>query len=698
MEPYRIGVDIGGTFTDCAVIDSGGNISVGKSRSTPENFSVGFFDAIDAAARNMGIETGELLGAATRLGHGTTVGINALVTRTGARVGLLTTRGHRDALKIMDNTGRSTGASIEEILHHSRSEMPTQLIDPHLIGEVVERIDYAGEVVVPLDRDQALAAARELVNRGAEVLAVSLLWSFANPQHELEIAELVKSEHPGLFVSLSHEVAPQIGEYPRTAAAVFNAYIGPLMDDYVAQITEGAHRRGFNGQVMFATTTGGLVADTVARQLPILTLQSGPVAGVAATAMIGAQCGFPDAITSDMGGTTLDVSVVRSGRPMLRDSAVIERHQLHLRMVDVESIGAGGGSIAWAPADTRGIRVGPQSAGADPGPACYGRGGTEPTVTDADLILGVLNPDGRLAGGLELDLDAAERAIDSLGSQLGLGRLECAAGIVEIVDARMQDLVRRMTIQRGFDPRDLFLFGYGGGAAAHAGLYGRDLGVKGLVIPLTDVASVWSALGVAVEDVVKVYEAPMFMSEPFDAESIGHMYERLEASAMAELGLMANGKEVRLQRSADMKYGMQVFEVEGIAPEGDPLEDGYVDAMIASFERAYAERFGAGSGYREAGVVLTALRVEARVPAAPPDLRRRELTEGSPERMSVRDVYWRELQGLTATPIYASESLLPGHVMSGPAIVECPDTTIVVRPGQTAAIDAWGNFVVSFQA
>jgi N-methylhydantoinase A len=688
---FRVGVDIGGTFTDCAIVADGGAVYVGKVPSTPYDFSDGFFASIRSAAEETGLEYDELIRSTSRVAHGTTVGINALVTRSGARVGLLTTRGHRDALKIMDNTGRVTGASVEEMLDYAASSMPVQFVEPRFLREVTERIDADGDVVVTLDEDAARDAIAELIAVGVDAVAISLLWSFLNPKHEQRLAELVKQADPSLFVSSSHLVAPRIDEYRRTATTVFNAYIGPAMNTYISRISDRVRTEGYDGEILFATTTGGLVDESTAREIPILTLQSGPVGGVVATQVLTDQCALDDVITSDMGGTTLDVGVVAGRKPIVRTGAVIERHHLHLRMVDVDSIGAGGGSIAWFEPVSKTLRVGPQSAGADPGPACYGRGGTAPTVTDADLVLGILNPDGLLGGRMILDLDAAERAIDSLADELGIDRRECAAGIVEIVDSRMEDLLRRMTIQRGLDPRDFVLFGYGGGAAAHASLYGRGLGLSRLMIPLGNVASVWSAVGVAMADIARTYEQAVHLAAPLANSVVASVFDELEARARADLS--ATEAPLTITRTAEMRYGLQVFEVESAVPAGNLRSDQAMHEMVDNFERAYADRYGAGSGYREAGVILSALRVEARVEQPRPSLSR-PLPSDPAGPTGTRSVYWYELESAIDTSVYAVPALAPGTRIDGPAIVECPDTTVVVRPGQFLTADEWGNLIV----
>ncbi len=530
---------------------------------------------------------------------------------------------------------------------------------------------------------------------------MSFLWSFMNPAHELRAAELIEAEHPGMHVSLSHAVAPRVGEYPRTATTILNAYVGPIMSVYTQEIESRAAELGYGHDVLFMQCNGGLARGARARATPILTLQSGPVAGVIAAGEFGLAIGAPQVITSDMGGTTFDVSVIEDGRALVRDETVIEQHRLFLDMVDVQSLGAGGGSIAWVDETTGALRVGPQSAAADPGPACYGRGGTEPTVTDADLVLGVLDAERFLGGRLRLDRNAAEAAIAPIADALGLTVDECAAGIVRVVDSRMSDLIRSMTVQRGLDPRSFTVYAFGGGAGAHAGLYTQGLGIGRFVVPLRDAASVWSAVGLATADLLDVVEQPLFMRDPFDADALTEAFEVLERRARAELGDQeATVEEVRVERFARCKYGLQVYEVQAPVPDGDLDAEG-AQAVVASFEDVYARRYGADAGYSQAGVILTGvgLRIHGRVrkPAsAAVALAGHE--PSSDASAGERAVYWPELRERIPTPVWHGEHLLPGNVVEGPAVVELPDTTVVVRPLARLEIDTFGNAVVTAPA
>jgi N-methylhydantoinase A len=691
---YLIGVDIGGTFTDCAVVDDAGTITVAKAPTTPDDPQLGFFAAIDVAAAELGIDRSALLRQTDRLAHGTTVAINAVVTRGGSRVGLLTTRGFGDTLRIMDNAGRGIGLDVDELLHFPPTQPPEPFMAAGDVVEIAERIDTRGEVVAPLDLAEVRSAVQQLVGSGVEALAVCLMWSIMNPAHELAIASLVTELHPDVPVSLSHLVAPKVGEYPRMLTTVLNAYVAPKMTSYTQRIEDEAARSGYPHGVLFMQSHGGLARGERVRELPVSTLQSGPVGGVIGTAEFGAVIDRHDAITTDVGGTTLDVSVVVGGRPLVTEEFVLERNQAFLDAVDVQSIGAGGGSIAWIDEATGTLRVGPHSAGADPGPVCYGRGGNQPTVTDADLVLGVLNPDRFLGGRLSLDLAAARAAIAELAEPLGLTVDQCAAGIVRIVDERMSDLMRSMTVRRGLDPRAFTVYAFGGGGGAHAGIYTAGLGINEFVVPLADTASVWSALGIAVADIAASFEQPLFLRAPYDVELVAEVIETLEARALeATEADRRYVEELDLQRMASLKYGMQVFEVDAELPPG-PVTAESVDALLDDFERRYSERFGADAGYREAGIVITGFRVRVHGRVRKPSVVERGGAAGDGGVRGTRDVYWEELGARTPTTVWDGSGLALGDVLDGPAIVELPDTTIVVRPGSSVSIDRYGNAVV----
>lgn len=691
---FRVGVDIGGTFTDCMVLGAGHSLTPAKAPTTPANPAEGFFASINVAAQSLGMTMTELLARTDRLSHGTTVATNAVITHTGAKVGLLTTRGHADTLKIKDGSGRVTGIPAEFTLHFPSAAEPPMFVEHHMTEEVSERIDFDGDIITPLDEAALLEAVDRLVEAGAESLAVAYLWSVASPIHELRTEELIASRYPGIEVSLSHRVAGVVGEYQRTAATVVNAYVAPLMSRYTLEIEDRAQELGYQHPVLFMQCAGGVVTGPEARRHPVRTLMSGPVGGVVGAAHFAALEGIGDVITTDMGGTTLDVSVVTRGLPLLRDESVLEQHLLALPSIDVQSVGAGGGSIAWVDEMTGTLRVGPQSAGADPGPACYGRGGTLPTVTDADLLLGVLDPNYFLGGRLPLDRAKAEAAIRSVADPLGMDLLTCAAGIVEVVDARMADLIRSMTLQQGLDPRNFTVYAFGGGGGTHAALYTRNLGISEFVIPLGDAASVWSALGIATADVLYTFGRPLYETAPFDPHTVARTFEELESQAREVIEAeMSHVLDWELKRFASCKYGQQIFVVEAPVPAGE-LGSKQMETIVNSFEELYAERFGAEAGYRQAGVQLTRLNLRLighgehpHVPSVnvAPRPAAAEAQKGE------RDVYWQEHRGTRQTKIWDGSKLGCGDWIDGPGVIEFPDSTVVVRPGGSLALDSFGN-------
>ena len=691
-EGYIIGVDIGGTFTDAVVVAGDGQMVLGKASTTPHDFSIGFFRSISAAAQTIGLDEAMLLDRTIKLAHGTTIGINALVTGNVATSVLLATKGHGDAIRAMGGQGRTLGASIEETLDYQRSSKPEPVVPRERVVEITERIDFAGDIIVPLS-ERDLDRAVEVINAtDAVAVAISFLWGFVNPIHEQRAAAHIRERVPGVFVSCSHEVAPRLGEYGRTVATVMNAQLGPLMRDYIDNIIDGAQSRGYRGDVLFGQIEGGLIPASDARDFPVFTVQSGPVAGVVGSAIAGGHMGHANIIVTDMGGTTLDVSTIADGKVGYGAETELARQLAFIRNVDVESIGAGGGSIAWIDHESGRLRVGPQSAGAVPGPICYGRGGTEVTVTDADLVLGVLNPQRPLADGLRLDVDAARRGVAALGAELGLDEYECAAGIVEIIDTRMEDLIRRVTVQRGQDPRLFSMWAFGGASGAHAGLYGRGIGVRDVVFPLSDMASVWSAYGLALLDQSRTFQANALFRTPFDLESLAALIHDLEQQALvyADTHGMRGGD---LVRRAAMKYPLQVYEVEVDLPAGE-VDEKWADATVATFHETYEARFGAGSGYAAVGAMLTAVRITVRSSLPAPPLHEHPVVASTAQASGTRPVYWRELGARVATPVHWGPDLTAGAQLSGPAIVEYPNTTIAVRPEQRLRVDSYGSAVL----
>ncbi len=690
---YTVGVDIGGTFTDCVIVDDAGRIIAAKVETTPNDRSEGFFASIDRAAEKIGISVSELLSRCQRIVHGTTVGTNAIVERDGAVIGLITTAGHGDVMYLMRGSGRTSGLPPDELLNVPRTNKPEPLVPKHHILEVAERIDVDGDVVVPLDEDAVRNAVAQLVDDGVEAIAISLLWSMKNPDHEQRVKELAREVAPAVFLTCGSDLVSRVGEYERTTTSLMNAYIGPLMARYVEAIEKGANQRGYERSVLFAQCAGGAITAKEAEQSPILTVQSGPVAGIMGSKLLAERIGEPNVIATDMGGTTFDVTVIRDGEPLHRDVSVFQRYELALPMLDVESIGAGGGSIAWID-DSGRLNVGPRSAGADPGPACYGRGSAA-TVTDADLVLGILDPERFLHGRMRLDCARAEAAVGELARQLGLGLHETAAGISRIVDAKMADLIRRMSVLRGFDPRSFTCFAFGGGGPVHAGAVAKEAGIRKVIVPLPAVAALWSAFGAATSDITHVYQEAHLIDLPVTGAEISTVFERLELSAVATLETEGFGREaISLRRSVRMKYAMQVYDVE-VAVQAGTLTDADVETIDRDFGVVYEELFGKGSGYREGGVQITGFHVHASGLTSKPDLPRIDHAAGGASPVSIsRKIYWDERRELIETPVLRIEGEMLFDEAVGPMLIELPDTVIVVRPDQTAHLDRDGNVVI----
>ncbi|SCW90535.1 N-methylhydantoinase A [Sphingobium faniae] len=688
---YAIGIDIGGTFTDCAVIGLQNlRVTVTKVPTTPADPSIGFFDVVDAIAAKMELTTQGLLERTDRIVHGTTHGTNAVVSRHGVRVGLIATMGHGDVMSVMKGGGRTSGLAPDRFLHTPSTGKPEPYIPRERIVEVPERMDSDGDIVAPLDEEVARERIAELLEQGVDAIAISLLWSIRNPAHEIRLREMVHELAPHVYVCCACDLGVSVGEYPRTMATVINAYIGPLMHDYVGRIERGAAERGYAGQVLFAQCAGGAITGDDVRAAPIRTLQSGPVGGVTASAFLGRALVMPNIITADMGGTTLDVAVIREGQPMTRYLSLFERFQLALPMIDLDSIGAGGGSIAWVDG-SGGIQVGPRSAGAVPGPACYGKGGVEPAVTDADVVLNVIDPDTFLHGKLTLDKPASERAIDELGAKLGLSRMETAAGINRLVDNRMADLIQRMGVMRGFDPRDFVLFAFGGGGPVHAAAMAKEAGIGKVVVPLLNASAVWSAFGAATSDIAYVHQEPVRIAYPDAADSVEPLFARLEARARAALpeGMSAAAPPT-VERFIRMRYALQVHDVEiPLEWRLDTVEQ--QRQFTERFHDHYEQIFGQGAGYRRGGVMLTGLGIRLTIPTPKPLITQ---VERGPAEIGERDVFWPDLGRFCPTKVVRVDGPGPAGRMEGPLLIELPDTVAPVPPGQAAWFDDFGNLII----
>lgn len=691
---YFCGIDTGGTFTDCVVMDEHGQITIAKSPSTPKDFADGFFNALEEAAHKLGLTLTQLMQQTRLLLHGTTVGTNAIVQLKGAKTGLITTRGHRDALIIMRSVGRSAGLPIEKLLHVSRHQKPAPIVPRSLIQEVSERMDWQGEVFLPLNSDEARAAIQALLEQQVEAIAISFLWGFINPAHELAVKRLVQEMSPTTFVTCAHELIAKPGEYERTAATAINCFIGPGSSGYIERVQERARRLGYRYPLLIMQASGGVATAREAAQKPLFTIGSGPVGGVIGSQFLADTLGHKNVIASDVGGTSFDVGIISNGQPLTASETIIHQYTFFMPQLDIQSIGSGGGSIIWIDELSGTMKVGPQSAGADPGPACYNRGGEHPTVTDANLILGYLNPHNFLGGKFALDKNHALRAMQRVADPLRMDVVEAASGAVQIVEFHMADLMRQMTVQRGLDPRDFVVYAYGGGGPTHAVAYARELGCRTVVVPLGSVASTWSALGIQSADLLHIYEKAELLIAPFDHRRINAIFAELEARGRAQLQEDGIAEpDMRFRRSADMKFRLQIHRVEVPVPAGT-LSAQDAEQLMQAFADKYESLYGKGSAFKDAGMEIGVLRLVAVGIMTRPALSR-QVQRTAEALTGEREVYWREMQRFVSTPIYDGRNLAARFHIEGPAIIEMPETTIVLRPGSAGQLDDYGNFVIT---
>jgi N-methylhydantoinase A len=696
---YLVGIDIGGTFTDCAIVDRAGQLLTTKVPSTPGDFSRGMLDALNAGAGALGLPMDKFCRSIDFLSHGTTVGTNTIIQKRGARVGLITTRGHEDAIHIMRGSRGYGGRDIRKVVHFPETSKPAPIVPKRLIRGVSERVDCFGEIVSPLNEEEAESAIRDLVAQGVEAIAICFLWSFRNPEHEKRVKALVQTIAPSLFVTCSVDIAPKWGEYERVTATALNAYLGPVMEGYLNKLDSSLKNLGYDHGLQITQCGGGTVPVARAGEAPLLTLDSGPVSGVTASIFLGAAMKEKNVITTDMGGTSFDVSIIYDGKPAYSFISNTDQYEYFLPKVDLQAIGAGGGSLVRVHADTRTMTVGPDSAGAFPGPVCYGRGGKIPTVTDAQLVLGYLDPDNFAGGRMTLDYDSAFREISVLGKTLGMSTVECAAGICRIVELHMADVIRKVTVEKGYDPREFVLFAFGGAGPAHAAVFGRELGVKRVVIPQRKAASTWCAFGAAAADVLHIFEHTEIMSTPVEARRINAILDELEGKAVGIL--KAEGIEKarhRYEFSIDVRHKGQINEVEVLLPYTRAPKD-YEPKLRALFTARYEKLYGRGSALAGAQLEIVVCRLRARALTPRPKLVVTRKTSKTIPKAAVRtkrDIYWPDLKKRRPTPVYDGAALLAGNRIAGPAIVETSDTTVVVHPRSVLSVDRLGNFEMGF--
>lgn len=687
---YRIGVDIGGTFTDCVVATETGERTVSKALTTPGSLQDGVLEAVRVNAEQIGLSRSELLAATDLVVHGTTQATNAMLTRTGAKTGLITTRGHEDAIIIGKVYAKVAGLKERDLVHSSRLRKPDPIVPRQLIRGVAERIDRDGDVVVPLQEDDVIAAIDSLLGEDVEAIAVSLLWSFLNDRHERRIKELLAERAPGVFATFSHEVAPVLGEYERTATTAITAYIGPKVVGYLETLESRLREEGLARPMLVMQASGGLTSVLDAAQRPIVTLDSGPTGGILGCQHLGRLYGEENVICTDVGGTSFDVGLILDGEIPLESEPVVAQYSLRMPKVLVNSIGSGGGSIAWL--DEGGLlRVGPQSAGSRPGPACYGLDGTDATVTDADLVLGYLDPDNFLGGRMRLNRDLALAALARLGERLGMEPEEVAVGVFRIINSQMADLIRKSTIEQGHDPRECVLVAYGGAGPTHAVFYGHEIGSKAILV-LAD-STVFSAEGMLTCDVTHTAEVSRQLTTPFtdaDLAQINERFATLEQRVMEQFAAEgARPEEISLARTLGVRFRQQVHTVEVDVDPG-ALDAAGVERLLERFVKRYGQIYGEGALLIGGGNEVELHRVVGTRPIDPVSFPAHD--EADPDASAAikgqREAYF-EPHGFTATTVYNGEALQAGNVIDGPAIVERMGDSVVVPPGYQGRVDRY---------
>ncbi|UYN97112.1 MAG: hydantoinase/oxoprolinase family protein [Enhydrobacter sp.] len=678
---WRVGVDSGGTFTDICLFDGqAGRIEVWKVPSTPDDPSRAIADGIEQGLRRVGADAA----AVVYFGHGTTVATNALIQHRGVRTGLVTTDGFRDLLEI--------GRQKRPDLYDLQADKPPTLVPRDLRFEVPERVRHTGEVETPLDEAAVREAARALKAAGVAAVAVSFLYGFVRPDHERRAVEILREELPDAFVSAGHEIAPEFREYERLSTVVLNAYLGPVMHAYLGRLGPRLRGLGMTATPHLTQSNGGVIGFAAAAALPVRTVLSGPSTGVVGAQAIGRLAGVADLITFDMGGTSTDVALLQGGRCRLAGEATVHGYPIKAPMLDIHTVGAGGGSIAHVDAGGL-LKVGPRSCGADPGPVCYGRGNDEPAVTDANVVLGTLNPEHLLGGRMAIRRELAEAAIRRLGERLRLGPMETAQGIVSVVTANMARAIRVISVQRGHDPRDYALMAFGGAGPLHAARLARELEMRRVLVPASP--GILCAMGLLLTDLRADFAHSRLLPATDDsASAVANGFAALSARAegwFAQEGIAPADR--RLTRTVDMRYHGQNYELAVAVPDG-PITAETVRALAGRFAEAHRQRYGFAD--EAASVQVITLRLEAVGVVRKAELPSHPETgpDASAAIAGRRRVWLPEARDVVDTPVYDRARLRPGNRFDGPAIVEQMDATTLVPPGLTARVDRWFNLIL----
>ncbi len=692
---FRLGIDVGGTFTDATLVDEAtGEIRIGKVPTTPRDPSQGFL----AATRRLLQQARVAPSGVSYLVHATTVATNSIIEGKTAPTGFVTTEGFRDLLEIQ--------RQVRPSLYDLQFDKPAPLVPRYRCFGVPERLDARGAVLCPLDEATLRRVAEQLRREGVEAVAVCFLHAYVNPEHERRAGAILRDVFPEAFVSLSSEVAPEFREYFRASTTVINAAIQPVVARYLQNIEARLRADGLAAELLVMQSSGGVYTFATAREKPVFMVESGPAAGVVAATYLGTTLGYPNVISFDMGGTTAKAGLIQDGTPRVTKDYEVGAtarpgtgsgrgggYPIRTPVVDLVEIGAGGGSIAWVDPGG-GLRVGPHSAGADPGPACYGKGGTEPTITDANLVLGRLNPDYFLGGEIRLDRERARRVIqEKCADPLGLDVVDAAHGIVEIANAAMVNALRLVSIQRGYDPRDFVLVAFGGAGPVHANRLAAELAIPITLIPSSPGTT--SALGLLVTDLKHDHATTVLQRvDQLDLARIEEAYRSMAERGRAELAREGVCPEdVAFVRQAELRYVGQGYELAVPLPEG-PLGPTAIASLLEQFHCAHERAYGYAAPSEPAELVNLRLTAIGRI--AKPRLRRLAATgcEVATAQKGRRPVFFAESGGFVDCAIYDSYQLPPGGQIPGPAVVEEIDSTTVIHPGYRAEVDDFGNLLL----
>ncbi len=685
MGQYRVTVDTGGTFSDFVYVNEATDeVTIAKIPSTPDDPSRAILAGVQVLL-DKGVQPHDI----TYFCHGTTVGTNALLEGKGVRTALLVTKGFRGIYEVQEQS-RPHGPVIFDIMY----DRPSLLVPASLTAEVPERVAFNGDVLEPLDEEAFRAALRPLVRAEVKSIAVCLLFSFLHPAHEQRVREIIAEEMPGVEISLSSDIVPQIREYYRLSTTVINAYLQPILAHYIANLEKRLSGAGVETkQKYIMQSNGGMSTFAATAKKAVATVLSGPAGGITASVQACRTTGEQNLITFDMGGTSCDVALIKDGEPSVSHRGKIDGRDIALPMIDINTVSAGGGTLARV--DKFGtLEVGPESAGAVPGPACYGRGGTQPTITDCNLVLGYLGEDNFLGGKMRLDKAAAQAAVASVAKPLDMDMLDAAEGIVRIINVKMQEAVKAISTMRGHDLRDFMLLAFGGAGPLHAGRIAADLGMAGVIVPLFP--GVYSAMGLVMSDVKHDYvRSRMSKLAAITESAIEAQFEDLVENARAELqGEGFAQSAIEIERSLDMRYAGQGYEISMPLPA--VFGEGALAHLRSAFDEAHRQMFGHTAPNEPVEIVSYRLRGIGRV--APVKLPSFE-PNGLKTQDAIREQRAMRFDGKTITcPVYQREKLDIGATFTGPAVVDQLDCTTVVFPGQTARVDAHKNIIITMGA